>query len=109
MKKCMFILIIFCISFSLYAFDRSLIGSWGLITAGKREEFVRFGQNDIIIMNQLFRERDFESGDNTVYINNFDGDSVIIQYYLLSNNSILFIMWNIDNPIESITLILSKL
>ena len=45
MKKCVFILIIFCINFSLYAFDRSLIGSWGLFlnADGEREEIVRFG------------------------------------------------------------------
>jgi len=99
------VLIILCLCTSLYAFDRSLIGSWGLIYDYVKEEFIRFGQNEIT----LFGERVFERGVNTIIIDDFDGDDVIVQYHLLSQNFLLFIMWNLDNPSESLTLILSRL
>jgi len=96
-------------TFALNAFDRSLIGGWGLKMMNEKEEFIRFGQDEVIVMNTLFHSKDFERAEDTIYIHDFEDDSVIIQYYLLSPNKLLFIMWNIDNPLESITLILSKL
>ena len=109
MKKMVLIFMLFCIGSTLFAFDRSLIGSWGLvIPGGEKEEFVRFGQDEIRIMNLLFRARDFERAANTIFIEDFDGDSVVIQYHLLSQNSLLFILWNLDDFTESLTLILTK-
>jgi hypothetical protein len=93
----------------LYAFDRSLNGSWGLIKSGEKIEFIRFNTNEIILMDTLFRANTYEEADDTIYIDNFEGDSVIIQYYRLAQNKLLFIMWNTDSPDQSITLILSKL
>jgi len=109
MKKlaCLFAMI--CIGSGLFAFDRSLNGSWGIIQGSEKEEVIRFNTNEIILMDQLFRSRDFEEGENTIYIDDFDGDSVVIQYYLLAPNKLLFIFWNVDEPTESLTLILTKL
>jgi hypothetical protein len=108
MKKyfCLFVMIF--VGFGLYAFDRSLNGSWGLVKSDEKVEFICFNTNEIIIMNTLFRSNNYEEADDTIYIN-FDGDSVVIQYYRLSSNKLLFIMWNTDNPEQSITLILSKI
>jgi len=109
MKKVICLLLLMCACFSLYAFDRALIGSWGIIMSNEKEEFIRFGQNDVRILNMLFTSRDFERAEDTIFIEDFDGDSVVIQYYLLAPNKLLFIMWNVDDPLESLTLILSKL
>ena len=109
MKKlaCFFAMI--CIGSGLFAFDRSLNGSWGIIQGSDKEELIRFNTNEIIFMDQLLRSSDFEEAENTIYVNDSDGDSVIIQYYLLAPNKLLFIFWNIDDPSESYTLILTKL
>jgi len=109
MKKIICLFAMIGLSYGLFAFDRSLIGSWGIIIDKEREVFVRFNANEIIIMEELLRPGDYVEGENTILISNFDGDSVIVQYYLLSPNTLLFIMWNMDNPEESVTLILSKL
>ena len=109
MKKVVCFFAMIGIVYGLHAFDRSLNGSWGLIYGNDKEEFIRFNTNEILLMNQLFRSRDYEEGENTIYISDFDGDSVIIQYYLLAPNKLLFILWNVDEPTESITLVLSKL
>ena len=109
MKKlaCLFAMI--CIGSGLFAFDRSLNGSWGIIRGSDKEEFIRFNTTEIILMDQLFRSRDFEEAENTIYIDDFDGDSVMIQYYLLTPNKLLLIFFDIDDPTESLTLILTKL
>ena len=110
MKKivCLFVLLSMC--FTLYAFDRSLIGSWGLIMEDNdKEEVIRFGQNEMAIFDMVLRPGDFETATDTIFIENLDGDSVIIQYYPLAPNKLLFIMSNTDNPMESLTLILSRL
>ena len=93
----------------MFAFDPSLNGSWGLIMGDEKEEIVRFNTNEIILYDQLFRSRDYEEADDTIYIYDLLGDSVILQYYRLSIGKLLFILWNVDNPIESMTLILSRL
>ncbi len=109
MKKIVCFFVMISLGYGLFAFDRSLIGSWGLIANKEKEEFVRFNANEMILINETFSSGDYIEGDNTIYISDFDGDSVIIQYYLLSPNTLLFILWNTDDPIESITLILSRL
>jgi len=109
MKKLICLFIIFNMGFALYAFDRSLNGSWGLVKNGEKTEFLRFNTNEIILLNKLFRSRDYEEIDDTIYINDFDGDSVVIQYYRLSPIKLLFILWNTDDIEQSITLILTKL
>ena len=112
MKKIMCFSVMFCICSSLFAFDRSIIGSWGIIEpSSEKSEMVRFGQNEIIVFDDLsFRSSEFErTTDDTIFIEDFDGDSVLIQYYLLSRNKLLFIIIWLDNPDVSLTLILSKL
>jgi hypothetical protein len=109
MKKFISLLIMFGVVFSVNAFDRSLNGSWGLIKDGEKMEFIRFNNNEIIIMNTLFRSNDYEEVDDTIYIDDFDGDSVIIQYYRLSSTKLLFIIWNPEDIAQSVNLILSKL
>jgi hypothetical protein len=111
MKKLICFCVVISVGLTLYAFDRSLNGSWGLVKSGEKMEFIRFNTNEIIIMDTLFRPNDYEEeeGDNTIYIDSFDGDSIVIQYYRLSQNKLLFIMWDVDNPEQSITLVLSKL
>jgi len=96
---------------SVFALDSSLDGSWGISMDGDKLEIIRFNSvnNEIIIMSSLFRANDFSLADDTIHIYDFDGDSVIIQYYRLSPNKLLFILWNSNNITESITLILSKL
>jgi len=109
MKKLICFLMVFSMGFALYAFDRSLNGGWGLVKAGEKTEFLRFNTNEIRIFDTLFRSRDYEEADDTIYIDDFEGDSVIIQYHRLAPNKLLFIMWNTDNVEQSITLILTKL
>ena len=109
MKKIVCLVVFINICLGLYAFDRSLIGSWGLIMNGEKEEFIRFNNNGIVIMNTLFRSTDYYEADDTIYIADFDGDSVIMQYYRLASNKLLYILWNTDDPTQSITLILSRL
>ena len=109
MKKLICFFVVFSMGFTLYAFDRSLNGSWGLVKGGEKTEFLRFNTNEIIILNKLFRSRDYEEADDTIYIDDFDGDSVIIQYHRLTPNKLLFIIWNTDDIQQSITLILTKL
>jgi len=108
MKKVACFLLMACMSFTLYAVDQTL-GSWGLVFGEEKEEFLRFGQDEIILMDTLFRSRDFERAENTILIENFDGEAVMLQYHLLSPNALLFIMWSVDDPTESMTLILSRL
>ena len=109
MKKFVCFFAMIGIGYGLFAFDRSLNGSWGLIQGREKEEFLRFNTNEIILMDQLFRSHDYEEAENSIYISDFDGGAVVLQYYLLSPNKLLFILWNADDPTESITLILSKL
>ena len=111
MKKNICFFVMFIIGFSVFAFDRSLNGSWGLVHGKDREEFIRFNSstNEILIMNTLFRSRDYEEAENSIYISDFDGESVMVQYYLLSSNKLLFIMSDLEKVGQSITLILSKL
>jgi hypothetical protein len=52
--------------FTLYAFDRSLNGSWGLVKGIERTEFLRFNTNEIIIMDTVFRSYDYEEADDTI-------------------------------------------
>jgi hypothetical protein len=59
-------------------------------------------------MNTLFRSGDYEEAENTIYIEQ-DGGSILLQYYRLSANALLFIMTNADDFSEAVTLILSKL
>jgi len=109
MKKILCFIVLANVCLGIYAFDRSLNGSWGLIMNEQKNEFIRFSNNEIFIMNTLYRSSDFSEADDTIYIDNFGGDSIIIQYYRLASNKLLFILWNTDDPTQSITLILSKL
>jgi len=109
MKKLICFFAIFITGLGLYAFDRSLNGGWGLIKDGEKVELIRFNTNEITVMNTLVRSSNYTEADDTFYIDDLDGDSVIIQYFRLSANKILFLMWNTNNPEQSITLILSKL
>jgi len=109
MKKLICFFAILITGMSLYAFDRSLNGSWGIFRESEKIILIRFNTNEITVMDSLFRPGAFSEADDTFYIDDFDGDSVIIQYFRLSPNKLLFIMWNTDNPEQSITLILSKM
>ena len=96
---------------SIYAFDNSLDGTWGIVMNDEKLEMVRFNSSnkEIIIMNFLFRQNDYTSADYTIHIYSFDGNSVIIQYYRLAPNKLLFTIWNTDDITQTMTLILSKL
>jgi hypothetical protein len=110
MKKLVCLLAVIGISCGLYAFDRSLNGSWGLVTPDDRDEVIRFNTNEIVIFDELFRpKKDYEEGEDTIYIEDAGGDSVMIQYYRLAPNKLLFILSNLDDPSQSLTLILTKL
>ena len=117
MKKiiCIVFLLFACLSSpfvsSIYAFDSSLDGTWGIIMNNEKLEMVRFNaaNKEIIIMNFLFRQNDYSSADDTIHIYSFDGNSVIIQYFRLAPNKLLFTIWNTDDITQTMTLILSKL
>jgi hypothetical protein len=109
MKKLICFFVILSAGLALYAFDHSLNGSWGLVKTGEKIEIIRFSASEITVMSTLFRSGEYAEADDSIYIDNFEGDSVVIQYYRLSANKLLFIMWNTNNPEESVTLILSKL
>jgi len=109
MKKLICFLVIFGIGFAIHAFDSSLNGSWGLIKDGEKMVIIQFNTDEIIITNTLFRAGNYTETDDSIYIDDFEGDSVVLQYYRLSANKLLIVIWNTDNPEQSITLILSKL
>jgi len=111
MKKSVCVLFLFFISMSLFAFDNFLNGSWGIIMNNEKNEMVRFNSDtkEVVIMNLSFHLGDYTEADDTLHIANFDGDSVIIQYFRLSANKLLFTLWSTSNITESLTLILSKL
>jgi hypothetical protein len=95
------------ITSGLYAVDNSLIGSWGLVDEyGDKTEMVRFNGNEVIFMNTLFRQHEYTEANDSIY---FNDSAVIMQYYLLAPNKLLFIIWDTENAEESITLILSRL
>ena len=109
MKKFAFCLVFLIpICFSLHAFDDSVIGSWGLIMFGDKEEVIRFGTNEVLMGDMLFSSEEFEAWDDTLIIYDNYGQSIVKQYYLLSPNKLLFISWNSVNIEEQITLILTR-
>jgi hypothetical protein len=108
MKRFVCFLVMAGICVGAFAFDRSLNGSWGLSKDGEKEEFLRFNNNEISIMDTLFRESDYGKADNSIYIE-LEDESLLIQYYLLSPKTLLFIMTNTEDFSEAITLILSRL
>jgi hypothetical protein len=109
MKKRICLLILLCSGLSLHAFDSSLKGSWGLVKDGEKKEVIQLNNDGILLFDTLFRSDDYSEADNTIYISDFDDDSIILQYYRLASNKLLFILWNTDDPTQSITLILTKL
>jgi hypothetical protein len=110
MKKLVCFFAMIGLVFSLHSFDSSLLGGWGLVMPGnERLEIIRFNPNgELIITGERFLSGNYEASEDTIYIDDFDGDAVIIQYYSLAQNKLLFIMWSLDNPEMSLTLILSR-
>jgi hypothetical protein len=109
MKKFACFAVAISIACSLYSFDSSLNGSWGLIAPDDQKEVViRFNTNEIAIFGELFRSHEYEEGIDTFYLQDKDGGA-IIQYYRLAQDKLLFIMTNMDNPLESVILILTKI
>jgi hypothetical protein len=108
MKKLVCFAVAISITCSLYAFDSSLNGSWGLITPDEKEEVIRFNTNEIFIFGGLFRSHEYDEGTDTFYIQDMTGGA-IIQYYLLAQNKLLFIVTNVGSPSESVILILTRL
>jgi len=109
MKKLVCFFAMISLGYGLFAFDRSLNGSWGLTQGNEKEEIIRFNTNEIIFNGELFRSGSYEEAENTIYFSDPEGGDVVIQYYLLSSKKLLFILWNVNDPTESLTLILSKL
>ena len=109
MKKLICFFCIMSIGCGLYAFDRSLNGSWGLIDFSGTNEIIWFNTDEIRVFDQLFESYEYEDTEDTIYIDDYEGDSIMIQYYRLSPNKLLFIMTNLYDSTESITMILSKL
>jgi hypothetical protein len=102
-----FVIIASAIISGLYAFDSSVSGSWGLIDPdGEKVEFLRFSNAEIIIMETLYRKGSYTESTDSIY---FNGEDVVMQYYRLSPNKLLFILFNTDDMQDTITLILSKL
>jgi hypothetical protein len=99
---------LFCIGLSAFAFDPSLNGSWGLIKDNDKQEFIKFNTNEINIMGYKFSQTDYEETDDAFYIDDAEGESIIIQYFRLAPNKLLFIIWNPNNIAESVTLILTR-
>jgi hypothetical protein len=111
MKKITFLVIILTLATGLFAFDKKLVGTWGLNKDGEKTEFIRFyNNNEIVLLNVLLRQEDMEEIDDTIYIDNYGGeDSFFIQYYQLTPNKLLFILQNLDDDSKSMVLILSRL
>ena len=111
MKKLICVLFLLFIGLSAYAFDNSLHGSWGLVMGNEKQEIISFNSinKEIILSGFLLRLNDYTSLEDTLHVPDFDGDSIIIQYYHLAVNKLLFILWNTDDINQSMTLILSKL
>jgi hypothetical protein len=90
----------------IYAFDRELNGGWGLIeSGGEKIEFIRFNNDEIIFMDTLFRKDEYKETADTIF---FDERESLIQYYLLNHNKLLFILWDMEDSDNSVTLILSR-
>jgi hypothetical protein len=108
MKKLSCLFIVISITAGLYAFDRSLNGSWGIVKDEEKTEIIRFNNTELIFADTLFRAGDYEEAENTIYVEE-DGEFFLIQYHLLSSNKLLFIMAGEGDFSDTITLILSKL
>ena len=109
MKKLICFFAILGIGCALYAFDPPLNGSWGLIMPGDNNEIIWFNYNEIRLFNKLFQSDEYAEADDTIYINDYDGEAIMIQYYLLAPNKLLFILTNMDDSSETMTMILTKL
>jgi hypothetical protein len=108
MKKFFCLLILISAAAGLYAFDRSLNGSWGIIKGGEETEIIRFNNDEIFFADTPFQTDDYEEAENTIYIEE-EGSFFLLQYHLLSSNKLLFILTSEDNFSETVTLILSRL
>jgi hypothetical protein len=96
------------VSAGLYAFDRSLNGSWGIVKDGEETEIIRFNNTEIFFADTPFQAGDYEEAENTIYLEE-GGDFLFLQYHLLSSNKLLFILTGKDDFSETVTLILSRL
>jgi hypothetical protein len=100
--------IIINVTAGLYAFDRSLNGSWGIVKDGEKTEIIRFNNTELFFADTLFLEGDYAEAENTIYVEE-EEEFFLIQYHLLSSNKLLFIMTGENDFSDSITLILSRL
>jgi hypothetical protein len=108
MKKFLCLFMAISIGAGLYAFDRSLNGSWGIIKDGEETEIIRFDNTEIFFADSPFQLGDYEEAENTIYIEE-EGNFFLLQYHLLSPNKLLFILTSEDDFSETVTLILSRL
>ncbi|MCL1959061.1 MAG: hypothetical protein FWF68_05630 [Spirochaetes bacterium] len=66
MKKFICLFAMLSIGYGLFAFDRSLNGSWGLTEGKEKEEIIRFNTNEIVLIwnkyfaLRLFRRREYD-------------------------------------------------
>jgi hypothetical protein len=104
MKKFICLFAMLSIGYGLFAFDRSLNGSWGLTEGKEKEEIIRFNTNEIVLNGENIPSSDYSEGENTIYVY-----SLVIQYYLLSSKKMLLIMWDNEKPENSMVMILTKL
>jgi hypothetical protein len=112
LKKIICFLAIIGIGSGLYAFDRALNGSWGFVSPEEEiaEEIIHFNFNndEIRLFNKLFLSDDYREAEDTIYLDDYEGETVMLQYYLLSPYKLLLIMTNLEDSNESVTMILSK-
>jgi hypothetical protein len=114
MKKIVFFAIFTSLAIYSFAFDNSLKGSWGLISDGGREktEIIRFGNDEIMILDTRFRKGEYEENVDFISIENESGYQITLQYYKLAYNKLLYILTESesdeDSSPNSTTLILTK-
>jgi len=88
MKKLLCLTFLFMLCFwSVFGFDSSLNGSWGFSDS----ELVKFNNNEITFSGIIYRANQIRIINENTIIVNMNDILILIQYYFLSTDNLLFI------------------
>ncbi|GHV79948.1 hypothetical protein AGMMS49944_17390 [Spirochaetia bacterium] len=92
MKKFALVVLFIGLCFSVFAYDETIYGKWGFIARqGEVFEVISFNDRGIVWQGTHFIEKKWivEETNNTIVIV-WNGNNIVITYFLLSENSLLF-------------------